>query len=240
VASGTRKNIASDFGEDGKPRTHDGYRNIVELDEAFLPLLTMSTTVPLVMQLMSPRLQLHTSHLIWRHPSDAATPDVTSQRNWHRDIQRLTRDLENDVIPRVEIKIAYYLSDCSKPGCGQTLFAKGSHRLRGRLNIPEGQVDPVEKAEPLLKAGDAVLFENRTWHCGPPNFAGMRKTIMFGYSYRWMRPDDYLSQPPALLERCSDLERSLIEPKNNYDDSGEFLPGGIVSALDLWANEHGL
>lgn len=238
LASSDRQEFRSEMrGKHGR----DGFRNIVAIDEIFQPLLTLSTTVPLVMQLLGPRIQLHTSHLIWAYPSPDNTPDDYRRPGWHRDIERMTRDLGDDVQPRVEIKVAYYLSDSSTPGCGQTLFVPGSHRLSAPPAWRDGEADPDGAVEPLVHAGDAVLFENRTWHAAGPNISGRtRKTIMFGYSHRWMRPDDYVTQPESLLSRCTDLERSFVEIQSNFDDKGHFEPGGHSYALDDWAEEHGI
>jgi hypothetical protein len=50
-------------------------RNLLAVDpDNFLPLLTHPVTLPLVAQLMGPRLQLHTSQFLWRHP-DTVEPD---------------------------------------------------------------------------------------------------------------------------------------------------------------------
>lgn len=53
-------------------------RNLLAVDpDNFLPLLTHPVTLPLVAQLMGPRLQLHTSQFLWRHP-DTVEPDSPS------------------------------------------------------------------------------------------------------------------------------------------------------------------
>ena len=53
---------------------YDGFRNAVTLDDAFIPLLTHSTILPLVVQLLGANLQLMTSHLIYKQPDPAGTP----------------------------------------------------------------------------------------------------------------------------------------------------------------------
>ena len=40
----------------------------------------------------------------------------------------MTGSIGPGLMPRTEIKIMYYLSDCSEPGCGQTWVVRGSHR----------------------------------------------------------------------------------------------------------------
>ncbi|MCJ8330215.1 MAG: phytanoyl-CoA dioxygenase family protein [Lentisphaeria bacterium] len=229
-----------DWAADGTTRLRADIRNLIEMDEAFLPLLTLPTTVPLIVQLLGSKIQLHTSHLIWRYPSLGGTADTFRYPNWHRDIARMTNDISDDAMPRVEIKVAYFLSDFSTNDHGQTRFAKGSHLWKATMNLKKGAVDPEEMVIPVGKAGDAVFFENRTWHAAGPNFQQLRKTIMFGYSRRWIRPDDYVKQPQELLDRCTELERSLIDPQDNFDESGAFMPGGKPYAIDEWAELHGI
>ena len=78
------------------------------------------------------------------------------------------RDLGDQHIPRHSLKVAYYLTDLSEPNSGVTMMAARSNQLKEPIDIPEGQVDPATKVEPLLNPGDAVFFENRTWPCGAP------------------------------------------------------------------------
>ena len=55
---------------------------IVE-EPAFHPLLAHSATLPLVVQLLSPNIHLHTTAIIYKFPQDAA---AGGERGWHRDI----------------------------------------------------------------------------------------------------------------------------------------------------------
>ncbi len=218
----------------------DGFRNVIALDPIFRQLLCHPTTVPLVIQLMGPHLQLHTSDLIWKAPDHDDAPDTRSP-GWHRDIGSMTRDLDHDRMPRLEIKVAYYLTDCLSPTDGQTRVAAGSHRWRTSWDRQPGEIDPPGCVTPNLKAGDALLFENRTWHAGGPNKSGRtRKTLMMGYSHYWIRPDDYDFQDPELLARCDPRERCLVEQKNqNFDELGRFRPCVVKTALEEWALENG-
>ena len=219
----------------------DGFRNVIALEPRVLDLLCNPRTLPLVIQLMGPHLQLHTSDLIWKSPDPADTDANYRCPGWHRDIARLTRDLEYDRMPRVEIKVAYYLSDCPTPEFGQTRVAAGSHRWREAWRGSPDNIDPPGCTAPILKAGDAVFFENRTYHAGGPNKSGQtRKTLMMGYSHNWMRPDDYDQQSEDLLALCTPIQRSLLEHINpSFDELGRFRPCHHVSPLEAWANEHG-
>lgn len=230
---------------EGRQRTDDGrtdgFRNLVAAEPAFLPLLTWPTTFPLVVQLMGPHIQLHTSHQIWRRPDPARLPTDHRSPGWHRDIANVTRDLDHDRMPRLEIKVAFFLSDCSRSGCGQTLVAAGSHRWREPWQRPAAGGDPPGAIEPLLAAGDALLFENRTWHAGGRHSADhLRQTVMLGYSHRWLRPDDYEQQAPDLLARCDRLQRCLLQVDSvNRAPDGSFRAGGSDTELTRWAAAHG-
>jgi len=191
-------------------------RNLLAVDpDNFLPLLTHPVTLPLVAQLMGPRLQLHTSQFLWRHP-DTVEPDSpgidATRLGWvscgllmtkalaraacgqhvlararssrlvsfclaadmtpahrclcmqHRDIAEMTSVIGPGVMPRVEIKVMFYLSDCDKPGYGQTWVAAGSHKWHpgdgGPYHGPEARariVDEGRAVEPLLKVCSGLL-----------------------------------------------------------------------------------
>ena len=238
IAAGDRL-VASDRIADRQRSNdrYDGFRNAVALDPALEPVLTWGATVPLVAQLMGPHLQLHTSHLIWKHADPAGTPDTHRDPGWHRDVATLTRDIPDARMPRVEIKVMYYLTPCAGPYHGQTRFVPGSHRTPYR---PDGS-DPPGAVEPLLNAGDAVLFENRTLHAAGPNRSGRtRKTLVFGYSHRWMRPDDYLVQSAELLARLDPVGRALVDASGlNHAANGAFRPCGEASAFERLAESHG-
>jgi ectoine hydroxylase-related dioxygenase (phytanoyl-CoA dioxygenase family) len=215
----------------------DGYRNCVSRDEAFRKLLTHGTTVPLVVQLLGHHIKLLTSHFIHKEPDPPDTPATYRSPDWHRDIAGMPEDLSNTNVPRVEIKIAYYLTDLSEPQSGVTLVAPGSNILNGPLEIPAGQPDPVGAVEPSLKPGDALLFENRTFHAGGVNLSGRaRKAVMFGYGYQWMGNDDYVTQPDGLLESVDDIGKQLL--KGLKDPQGRYISGGISEPLAKWVNEH--
>ena len=185
-------------------------RNCLLRDDVFLELLDWPTTVPLVVQLLNHNIQLMTSHLIMRPPSPPGTTDAYKQSNWHRDGGTAPSDLGTEQ-PRMFIKVAYWLSDLSRPGRGAIRLIPGSNHWPGQPpHLEEGR-DPEEAVEVQVEAGSAVLFENRTLHAVGPNFSELtRKSLFFGYSYRWLRPMDYITMPPELLARCDPIQRQLL------------------------------
>ena len=216
---------------------YDGFRNAVTLDDAFIPLLTHATILPLVVHLLGAHLQLMTSHLIYKHPDPAGTPTTHRSPGWHRDYLQAMMALGHYSIPRIELKCAYYFTDLSEPNCGVTMVAPGSNHLTEPIEIPVGQADPHGAVEPLLNPGDCLLFENRTWHAGGANLSDrIRKGIMIGYGYRWVVPMDFRRQDASFIEKLSPLERFMVgEP---YDDVQGFQPSGGANPLEEWCKEH--
>ena len=164
-------------------------------EEALFDLIDHSSTVPLVVQLLSPNIHLHSTTLIYKRPEN---PDAAPfRRGWHRDI-RIPRDLGHKSLPLVGIKICYCLTDFHQSDCGMTVMARGTHLRTEPLAIPNGQVDPsdVDVCDLRLNAGDALFFENRIFHTAAPNRSDrVSKVLLYGYSYRWMKPEVYLDVP---------------------------------------------
>ena len=193
----------------------------------FHPLLTQSPTLPLVAQLLSPNIQLHTTAIIYKFP-EPADEEVVNQRGWHRD-SGLAVDLRHKNVPRVSIKVGYCLTDFKQSRSGFTLFASGSHLIDTPLPIPKGEVDPVGTIELCLNAGDAFLFENRLFHTSAPNLTDrVSKVIIFGYAYRWMGG--------------SHKAMSLVQPDDavlaQVDDVAKQLLGATSDGLIDWAKQH--
>ena len=202
-------------------------------DEAMLRLVAGSRAVPLVVQLLGPNIQLHSTALIYKRPEDPDAPPF--RRGWHRDA-RMARDLGHGGLPLAGLKVCYCLTDFQQPDSGMTLFARGSHLKTEALVIPKGEVDPrdAEVCDLRLNAGDAVLFENRTFHTAAPNRSGrVSKVLMYGYAYRWMKPEVYLDVPDErLLRRADPVTRQLIGGYRDVDTP--------PWALQRWAERHGV
>lgn len=202
-------------------------------EPALFSLVTHSATVPLVVQLLSPNIHLHSVALIYKRPE---TPDGSPfRRGWHRDI-RIPKDLGHRDLPRVGIKICYCLTDFHQTSSGMTLFARKSHRSSEALKIGKGQIDPQnwEVCDLKLNAGDAVLFENRIFHTAAPNRSDrVSRVLMYGYAYRWMKPEVYLDVPnQRLLEKADPITRQLLGGYRDIDT--------VPWALQRWARSHGV
>jgi ectoine hydroxylase-related dioxygenase (phytanoyl-CoA dioxygenase family) len=218
----------------GKPEyNHLDLRRGLLKEKALLALVSNSATVPLVVQLLSPNIHLHSTTIIYKRPENPDDPPF--RRGWHRDI-RIPKDLGHEQLPLVGIKVCYCLTDFAQPNCGMTLMARGSHRLPGPLKIPKEDVDPldVEVCDLQLKAGDALFFENRIYHTAAPNRSDrVSKVVIYGYAYRWMKPEVYLENPDEQQLLASDpITRQLLGGYRDVDTP--------AWAIERWAKRHGL
>ncbi|HVF21866.1 MAG TPA: phytanoyl-CoA dioxygenase family protein [Pyrinomonadaceae bacterium] len=196
-------------------------------------LVSHSVTVPLVVQLLGTNIQLHSTTIIYKRPE---APDAPSfRRGWHRDI-RMARDLGHDRLPLAGIKVCYCLTDFLEADSGMTLFARGTHLRAEPLRIPKGAIDPldVEVCDLKLKAGDAVFFEHRLFHTAAPNRSERTsKVVIYGYAYRWMRPEVYLESPDERqLMHTDPITRQLLGGYRDVDTP--------PWALERWAKKHGV
>ena len=203
-------------------------RNALAHHDAFLDLIDHPRMLPLVVDAIGWNIQIRTTHLDYRPPypeglqpgalgvADGADQEV-GYRNlgWHPDLASdvlfLAPSLDGR-LPFMEIKVFYVLSDLSESQSGNLWLVPGSH-LRSPLELRQNgrQVDPAEALELRLRPGAAVLWRTAVWHCVGPNLSNKTRTIMhIGYNYRWLRPTDYISQDPALIERSSPVRKQLL------------------------------
>ncbi len=207
-------------------------RDGVVQDAAFDPLVSNSTTVSRVVQLLSPNIHLHTTSLIYKKPQPPET--TPPDRGWHRDIG-IAEDLGHKGLPRVGIKVCYCLTDFLEPNSGMTLLARGSHQSAEPLAIRKGEPDPPTVLDPCLRAGDALFFENRTFHTAAPNLSNSTsKVIIYGYAYRWMKVDVNLDPPDeqVIARTDDDIDKQLLGMHRNVDTPPQ--------ALVDWAEHHGV
>ncbi|GIX06072.1 MAG: hypothetical protein KatS3mg115_0475 [Candidatus Poribacteria bacterium] len=221
---------------EAQPQQHTLHlRNCIVEDDIFLELLDWPTTFPLVVDILGWNIKLITSHLIVRNP---VPPDFDRSRvvvGWHRDGGTSYREM-SEPHPRLFVKVAYWLTDLSEPGRGGLRVLPGSNRLIGRPAHPPGSPDPYGALEIQAKPGDAVIFEQRTWHGVGPNFSKTpRKSLFYGYAFRWIQPMDYLQMPQELLDRVSPIRWQLLSGVKTK--LAMYLPTPEDVPLRAWAEE---
>jgi len=104
------------------------------------------------------------------------------------------------------------------------------------LQIAKGEVDPIgiEVKDLKLNAGDALFFENRIFHTAAPNRSDRTsKVVIYGYAYRWMKPEVYLETPDEQqLLTVDPITRQLLGGYRDVDTP--------PWALERWAKRHGI
>ncbi len=236
------REVQPGFGRQGDDTWHS-FRNCFSIDPIFRLVLTCPATFPLVVQLLSPNLHVVSSQLIYRHsgPRDAPRIYRTPERpGWHRDLYGPVDDLGHGNLSRYAIKVSFALTDTLDVATGGTIFAPGSHRYRGPLEIPSGEIDPPNIVRPHLRRGDALLFENRVYHAGEWNYSGsVRKFFIVQYGFRWIAPVDYRSHPPAALEGCHPIELQLLDAIEDRDEDGRLQQGKGAEPIRQWCRANG-
>ncbi len=219
-------------------RHHWQMRNCIVRDDVFLELLECPATFPLVVGILNWDIHLITSHLIVRPPCPPGTGEDFKGEGWHRDGGMSPQEMQ-EPHPRLFLKVAYLLSDQSRPGRGNTCLVPGSHRLVGPpAQAPEAP-HPYGYIEICGQPGDAFLFEQRTWHAVGPNLSDItRKSLFMGYGYRWVRAMDYLTPPEQLLPKCDPVGRQLLGEVKTH--MGIYLPQDEdVPLRSVWRQWYG-
>lgn len=184
-------------------------RNAVAREPELLPLLDWPITFPLVADIMGWNIQLTTSHVFVRPP----TPDEQSSFkaiDWHCDGPNPQFPVIDGQRSRMYMKVGFFLTDLSKPDSGNLRVVPGSHLRADKPPVNENG-EPEGAIQVLTSPGDAVLFEQRTWHAVGPNYAGAaRKNVYIGYCYRWLKAIDFIQQSPELIARANPIQKQLL------------------------------
>jgi ectoine hydroxylase len=155
---------------------------------------------------------------------------------WHRDNNRMNRELAVDHQPRISVKVAYFLTDLPDPGMGNLCIVPGSH-AQPASTLPDPWSLPEGAQEITAKSGDGLLFDRRLWHAASTNTsASTRVALFYGYALRWVRPKSAMD-PRELLPLTEDpIRRQLLgacsTANGYYDPQDDDVP------LRAWIREH--
>lgn len=204
-------------------RRHWQKRSCLPDDPAFLELVDHPKVLPVVAAILGWDIHLVTSHMIVRPPTPGADAHFKGE-GWHRDGGQSSWEM-TEPHPRILLKVAYFLSDQSSPGRGNTQVVPGSNRLTGPPACEPGAPHPYGAIEVLGSPGDAFLFEQRTYHAVGPNHSPLtRKTLFMGYGFRWVYPMDYhpMRDYVELYDQATPIQRQLIGETKTV--TGVYLP----------------
>ena len=203
-------------------------RNCIVQHDAFLKLLDWPTTVPLAWGILNWNIQMITSQLIVLPSKPEPPPEVKNKIGLHRDGGTSPGEMQ-EPHPRILLKVAYAINDQSHPASGATVLVPASNRLTGKPPVHPETGWARGAISMNVKAGDAFIFEQRTWHGIGHNWSGKpRKTIFVGYAYRWVKPMDYIMMPEELIAKCNPIQKQLLgvvsDPLSYYLPKDEDVP----------------
>jgi ectoine hydroxylase len=226
-------------------------RNIVCRHPTFQRLLDRDTIIARVVGLLGPWIQLRGSNFDVR-PSQPSGARAVEDRfgDWHRDQPAGGWPTVAGVVPFMELKVGYYLTDLTAPSSGALRIRPGSHRWPQSTH-PEASPHCEPAVELEVPAGTAIIWRTSLLHKVAPNHSGRtRKCIYLAYQHRWLRPSDYVSVPAEVLARCNPVQRQLlgalgeglcqladadVEPCSPY-----WTPRQPDVPLENWARSHAI
>ena len=211
--------------------------DFVGKDERFLPLVDWPKTFMKVVDILGWHIQLYHSHVIVTPPLSNPSQFNDRRLGWHQDSGRINIDIESNPRPRISLKVGFFLTDTTIPGCGNFHVVPGSH-LTNKLQMPEEPSQNPDGATPIkTKPGDAVFFDRRLWHAAGWNVSDRtRKALFYGYSYRWLKPRDNMT-----VEHYMDKADPVLKQLLGASPNGGFgftSPAEEDVPLKQWLVEH--
>ena len=214
------------------------FPNFLGKDQRFVNLLDWHTTFPKVWGILGWNIYSYHSHFIVTPPRIPENRCPSKPLGWHQDSGRVNAEMESHPRPRLSLKIAYWLSDCSEPGRGNFLIIPGSH-LRNTLNPPSDGTLPENAIPVCCSPGDAVFFDRRLWHAPSENHSEItRKGLFYGYGYRWLRSKDNMTISEEFFSTNDPIRQQLLGGGTNAN--GHFSPKDDDVPLKVWLEEHGI
>ena len=183
--------------------------DLVARDPAFLELIDHPLAIDVAWRTLGWNVQLHHTQLVVTPPAPVGAH--AGPYGWHRDNNRMNRELGVDEQPRISVKLAWFLTDVPAPGMGTLCVDPGSHRAR-RSALPDADAVPDGAVEVTAQAGDALAFDRRIWHAASTNVSDRTRMVLFyGYSFRWVRPKSSFD-PTVVLPLAGDdpIRRQLL------------------------------
>ncbi len=210
------------------------YPDFIPDSALFQELVAHPRLLPKVWGILGWNIYLYHAHLIVT--PNCGRPQDGKTFGWHQDSGRVNQEVECHPRPRLSIKVAYFLSDCSEPGRGNFWVIPGSH-LQDSLERPADGMGQPQGAIPVcVEPGSAVIFDRRIWHTATPNWSNVtRKVLFYGYGYRWIRTKDNMTVQ-TLWESSSPIQRQLLGWGVNCN--GFFSPTDEDVPLRVWLQEN--
>jgi hypothetical protein len=179
---------------------------IIEDDPFFISLIDHDAFFPLILELMGPFIQLGMTHAI------VLPPNMKDKPYLHVDGGESLGSARTDASSRpLSIRVQMFLTDLEHENCGNFMAVPGSHRHPlppDALHNCPAHLSPVQFR---VRAGDIICWTHSLWHGAAANEGQEpRKTLIFSYMQRFMKPYDYEMISTETLARCTPRQRLLL------------------------------
>lgn len=150
--------------------------NNLQDHESTMYLLKNERVFPKVVDILGANIKCYHSHWNYTPPWSIAKrgeplseePDYSAGETFgfHQDSHRVNFELGHEQAggprPRLSVKCAYYLTDCSASGRGNTWIVPKSHLLDTLPSPSRGQ--PAGAIPVLAPTGSCLIFDRRLWY----------------------------------------------------------------------------
>lgn len=236
------------------PEQNFAMRNGLVEHPAILDLLDRSDILSYIVDVFGWNIQNRDSVLLATDADPGGDPAELSL-GWHFDYEEeFAGATGGGLMPWLDFKVGWYLSDLRETGHATILLVPGSHRWDdARRANWQNEIDPDDIFELRAPAGSAMLWRPTLLHAVTPNLSStQRKAIYISYTPRWVRPTGHIDHSPELLARSNPIRRQLLgamgdlsdpmgsDPRNNPECQYWFTQNWATVPLRRWAEErHG-
>ena len=185
--------------------------DILGENDIFLELIDWTRTFPKVWGILKWNIHLCNTELKITPPEPRETTEINRQLQWSQEGGRLNRELlEANPLPRISVKVGYFLTDLTETGRGNPCVLPGCHLTRS-IQFPSDDIsDPDGAMELCVPAGTAVIFDRRLWRARGRNLSDItQRAVFIGYSHRWFHPTVDMSVS-HLMDRSDPIRRQLL------------------------------
>ena len=191
-------------------------RNIVAAHPRFRQMIDHPRILPLMVDVMGVNIHIRTSHMDTRPPmpTTAAQQELGARDSFfpfHSDGPNFGWPTTDGVVPYMEAKVAYYLTELTAHNSGAIVVVRGSHKIRQKDDQGNWLFDPADIVEVNVRPGTAMIWRTALVHAVTPNLSDhARKCLYYGYTHRWVRPSDYDHQEATALDGCTPIQLQLL------------------------------
>ena len=148
--------------------------NSLQDHKATIHLLKNERVLPKVVDILGANIKCYHSHWNYTPGRDVAEPDYSElpTLGFHQDSHRVNVEMGHEQPggprPRLSLKCAYFLTDCSSSGRANTWIVPGSHLLDTLPSVPGGRGQPPGAVPVLCPANSCLIFVSWPPRCKAP------------------------------------------------------------------------